>query len=689
MSELPPDVDPAYGIQDQAVEQSHEGRVEQAEPAEFVGASSVGNAAIEANAVDAGAVADGDVDVDGDVSLPDAKDGDYVSDGEAAEEEEDNEEDEEEKLEIVRPGASDSERQLQIETEKPDGDDTEESIRKSPSTTPLIKPEEDLVVDTPSASAVQKSPETDEKVDDSLDKDVDMDVNDDDDKHEGKVDENKNEEDKDDNDKEEDAKDDDHGDRDTEPYIPQSHTIVIPSYSSWFNFRKIHPIEKESLPEFFTNSNPSKTPALYVKYRNFLINAYRLNPNDYLTVTAARRTLAGDVGTIMRLHRFLSRWGLINYQVDAEVKPKPVEPPYTGDYQVGYDAPRGLFPYESFKPPLEPNKLEKIKDIINGKRTTDEKAKESTENGSDTTHVKAEREIKKPRLVDTINDGWTKEDLKKLLEGLSKFKTDWDAIASYVGTHTVEQCIIRFLKLPIEDKYLENSTNNLGPLKYAPYLPFSQADNPVLSTVAFLVSLVDPDVVRGATERAIKIIDERDLEKQVEQETKDQDGDLNVNALEDAAKVALATVGARAHVFKTMEEIEMNKLTNVIVNTQLNKIELKLSRLERLEKQIDAERRTLQKQQEELFLDRLSFAKVSQLALSKLSSATNLEGDSLKDALEDVKELLDKPPRTLISSFDLSKRESSVVESQEDELDDESLKPVSIETPQTYRYWSC
>lgn len=44
--------------------------------------------------------------------------------------------------------------------------------------------------------------------------------------------------------------------------IPQTHNIVIPSYSSWFNYQSIHAIEKRSLPEFFSGKNRSKTPEM-------------------------------------------------------------------------------------------------------------------------------------------------------------------------------------------------------------------------------------------------------------------------------------------------------------------------------------------------------------------------------------------------------------------------------------------
>lgn len=99
--------------------------------------------------------------------------------------------------------------------------------------------------------------------------------------------------------------------------IAQRHAVVLPSYSTWFDMHDIHGTEKQALPEFFNNRNRSKTPAVYKDYRDFMVNTYRLNPSEYLTVTACRRNLAGDVCAIMRVHAFLEQWGLINYQVTS------------------------------------------------------------------------------------------------------------------------------------------------------------------------------------------------------------------------------------------------------------------------------------------------------------------------------------------------------------------------------------
>lgn len=98
----------------------------------------------------------------------------------------------------------------------------------------------------------------------------------------------------------------------------QSHEVIIPSYSAWFEISKINQIEQRALPEFFNSRNRSKTPSIYKDYRDFMIHTYRLRPAEYLTVTACRRNLAGDVCAILRVHAFLEQWGLINYQVGLQ-----------------------------------------------------------------------------------------------------------------------------------------------------------------------------------------------------------------------------------------------------------------------------------------------------------------------------------------------------------------------------------
>lgn len=125
----------------------------------------------------------------------------------------------------------------------------------------------------------------------------------------------------------------------------QTHSIVVPSFARWFDISTIHEIEKRSLPDFFDDSSRYKSPKSYRDTRNFMINTYRLSPFEYMTITAVRRNLAMDVASIIKIHAFLEKWGLINYQIDPRSKPSLVGPSFTGHFQVILDTPQGLKPF--------------------------------------------------------------------------------------------------------------------------------------------------------------------------------------------------------------------------------------------------------------------------------------------------------------------------------------------------------
>ncbi|KAK3557494.1 hypothetical protein QTP70_028315, partial [Hemibagrus guttatus] len=278
----------------------------------------------------------------------------------------------------------------------------------------------------------------------------------------------------------------------------QTHHIIIPSYAAWFDYNSVHAIERRALPEFFNGKNKSKTPEIYLAYRNFMIDTYRLNPQEYLTSTACRRNLAGDVCAIMRVHAFLEQWGLINYQVDSESRPTPMGPPPTSHFHVLADTPSSLVPLQpkasqtpSSQPMMSfPDKVkDKPTDLQNfGLRTDMYSKKSGTSKGKNA--ASATRE-------------WTEQETLLLLEGLEMYKDDWNKVSEHVGSRTQDECILHFLRLPIEDPYLEDGPTSLGPLVYQP-VPFSQAGNPVMSTVAFLASVVDPRVASAAAKSALE-----------------------------------------------------------------------------------------------------------------------------------------------------------------------------------------
>ncbi|KAI0098199.1 putative RSC complex subunit [Nemania sp. FL0031] len=505
-----------------------------------------------------------------------------------------------------------------------------------------------------------------------------------------------------------------------EHLISQTHAIVLPSYSTWFDMNDINNIERKALPEFFNSRNRSKTPHVYKDYRDFMINTYRLNPVEYLTVTACRRNLAGDVCAIMRVHAFLEQWGLINYQVDADQRPSQVGPPFTGHFKVICDTPRGLQPWQPSADPilLEGKKnqdtdrkaaataagernLEIGRNIYEasakGTKLTKSESKpngESVANGTSGAATGADDNLKGPvakvfcqicgidctrvyyhlpeaksadktkhdvcptcflegripnnqantqfvrtenKAYSTILDRdapWSDAEILRLLEGLEKYDDDWSEIAEHVGTRTREECVLQFLQLDIEDKYLESEAPVRAPIglpmlgNHGGFLPFSQADNPVMSVIGFLASLADPKTTAAAAKKSVEEL-QQGLRKRIEggdaakvngkgKEKENESMEIDIHqetttttttttTTNTIASIPLAAMGARAGGLASHEEREMTRLLSAAVNVTLQKMELKLKYFDEMESILQAERRELERGRQQLFLDRLAF----------------------------------------------------------------------------------
>ncbi|NXK43526.1 SMRC2 protein, partial [Piprites chloris] len=307
----------------------------------------------------------------------------------------------------------------------------------------------------------------------------------------------------------------------------QTHHIIIPSYAAWFDYNSVHAIERRALPEFFNGKNKSKTPEIYLAYRNFMIDTYRLNPQEYLTSTACRRNLAGDVCAIMRVHAFLEQWGLINYQVDAESRPTPMGPPPTSHFHVLADTPSGLVPLQP-KTPQQPTSASQ--QMLNFPDKGKEKPADMQNFGLRTDMYTKKNVPSKSKAAASATREWTEQETLLLLEALEMYKDDWNKVSEHVGSRTQDECILHFLRLPIEDPYLEDSEASLGPLAYQP-IPFSQSGNPVMSTVAFLASVVDPRVASAAAKSALEEF------SKMKEEVPTALVEAHVRKVEEAAKV--------------------------------------------------------------------------------------------------------------------------------------------------------
>uniref|UniRef100_A0A672SHD8 SWI/SNF complex subunit SMARCC1-like n=1 Tax=Sinocyclocheilus grahami TaxID=75366 RepID=A0A672SHD8_SINGR len=389
-------------------------------------------------------------------------------------------------------------------------------------------------------------------------------------------------------------------------------------------------IERRALPEFFNGKNKSKTPEIYLAYRNFMIDTYRLNPQEYLTSASCRRNLTGDVCALIRVHSFLEQWGLINYQVDAESRPLPMGPPPTPHFNVLTDTPSGLVPLQHR--PLQvsasqhmlhfPEKFkEKPSDLQNFGLRTDIYAKKHPKSKG----ASAGRE-------------WIEQETLLLLEALEMYKDDWNKVSEHVGSRTQDDCILHFLRLPIEDPYLENSEASMGPLAYQP-VPFSQSGNPVMSTVAFLASVVDPRVASAAAKAALGKIMQSLLyffiypEESFDMGLTQGDGEgmkrrvalvVVEGNIATAAAAALASAATKAKHLAAVEERKIKSLVALLVETQMKKLEIKLRHFEELETIMDREKEALEQQRQQLLSERQNFH-LEQVKYAEMKARQNME----------------------------------------------------------------
>ncbi|KAI9257884.1 SWIRM domain-containing protein [Sporodiniella umbellata] len=441
-------------------------------------------------------------------------------------------------------------------------------------------------------------------------------------------------------------------------FMDQAKPVNIPSYTSWFDFNQVHQIERASLPEFFSTSNSSKTATIYTDYRDFMINTYRLNPKEYLTVTACRRNLAGDVCAIMRVHAFLEQWGLINNECDSSTWPSPVGPPFTGHFRITADTPRGLAP---FKPNLRAIGTHNSQGTVNVElrqkvfeAANDKSNKEyfcitcGTECTRERFHSLKTKNMdlcaicyKEGRFPVTcfssdfiryenqqqeeakMAKSWSDEETLLLLEAIELYDDDWNTIGDYVGTKSREECIYHFLQLPIEEPYRAGDGKTHSTIVDHKRVPFSQADNPVMSTLAFLASAVDPEVAAAAAAAAIDC--QENKRKSEERPEGEEQNKKARSTIETAACVALGSAAAKAKSLSAIEEREIKRLVHSVVDSEMKKIELKMKHFDEMEKVLEYEVEALAQQRKDIFTCRLSIKQTEALLDQEISKRGGIE----------------------------------------------------------------
>ncbi|KAK2079995.1 hypothetical protein QBZ16_002390 [Prototheca wickerhamii] len=394
--------------------------------------------------------------------------------------------------------------------------------------------------------------------------------------------------------------------------------------------------------------------AAYLRYRNAMIDKYREEPSRELTFTEARRWLAGDVGTLRRIHAFSAlrrarggrgrRGGRRRRRARGRARAAGLARPPAAD---------GARFFCNAMPWVDCTALRyhcvKLPDVDLCPLAYAEGRFPPGCSAQD--FVKIENNEAPPDP-----SGWTNKEQLLLLEGVEKHGEDWAAIAEFVGTKNPMQCCTRFLQMPIEEAILaegmaangqrgwvaipepgEEETTGAEAAALGP-LPFADVSNPIMAQLAFLTTMVGPKVAAAAAQRALETLAEEDEaaladakaegdEAAIKSEAgaqdaimKDEQGEeletalvpadrpLPATRLRAAAATALAAAAAKAKLLADAEEREMQRLVLAAVDVQCKKINLKLQHLERLDELMARERAQLESLRSTFIASHLSSA---------------------------------------------------------------------------------
>lgn len=241
-------------------------------------------------------------------------------------------------------------------------------------------------------------------------------------------------------------------------------------------------------------------------------------------------------------------------------------------------------------------------------------------------------------VVKKEKSDWTDQELLLLLEGIEIYDEDWDMIAAHVGTRSREQCVLKFLQLPIEEPYVDAATEKAMVGGSSGVTPFSHADNPVLSVVAFLAGVVDTKVAAKAAGRAVDELKARlkaEMNKEVMADGEEEDGIPTTN-LEKAATIAVGASAAKAHLLADYTAIENARLLSQAIHMQLRKIETKLSQFDDLEAILEQERRELERARQEVYCERLALRREVEKTREAIRTAQAIGGDRGVEVLDSL-----------------------------------------------------
>jgi len=404
----------------------------------------------------------------------------------------------------------------------------------------------------------------------------------------------------------------------TPPPVVAEVLHTVPSHAGWFSWTKIHTLERQGLAGFFNGTSVAHTPELYMEYRNAIVNKYREDPTKIISIADIMQgNLGGNVvvvdeKSIARVLGFLDHWGLINYQApedwlptwpNKEAADSLLEVDESGVSQAMLpQTDTSLYKSHKSRSPASSKQNATSKQSIMKQTAADRALAEALEKlqgpeveyhcnscaadcsrqryhcqkqadfdlcpdcynagkfGSDMMSTDFMR-MDVTEAADAKGEGWTDQETLLLLEALELYGDNWNEIAEHVATKSKSQCILHFIRLPIEDPFLDDTdtstlpfsapsppsvlqtasssegeqkvepssekpseslapkvvSNNTGTESASKRLSappsavaFADAGNPVMTQVAFLAALVGRNVATAAAQAALASLTEKE-----------------------------------------------------------------------------------------------------------------------------------------------------------------------------------
>ncbi|CAL0319418.1 unnamed protein product [Lupinus luteus] len=355
--------------------------------------------------------------------------------------------------------------------------------------------------------------------------------------------------------------------------------LVVPMHSDWFSPTSVHRLERQAVPHFFSGKSPDHTPEKYMECRNHIVALYMEDPGKRIVIFNCQGLLVGvDSEDLTRIFRFLDHWGIINYCARVlchepwnDMSCLKEDP--SGEVRVPSDFLKSIDSLVKFDKPKCKLRADEIYSSLKTQNPDvsdlDDRIREHlSENHCNycsrplpVVYYQSQKEVDILLCTDCFHDGrfvighssidfirvdstrdyseldgdsWSDQETLMLLEAMEIYNENWNEIAEYVGTKSKAQCILHFLRMPMEDGKLESinvpnvplsnvmnkddserlhhclNGDSAGPFhqssNFDGRLPFANSGNPVMALVAFLASAVGPRVAASCAHAALGVL---------------------------------------------------------------------------------------------------------------------------------------------------------------------------------------